>query len=79
MTLLPEKVSAFLHNQKVKGLKRKIHDLSCLMNDLDSEARCDPERSVEYQDHVEEVRERMELFTAELEILSAGNQEKKIA
>lgn len=79
MTLLPEKVSAFLHDQKVRGLQRKIHDLSCLVDDLNSEAQCDPERSVEYQDHVEEVRERMELFTAELAVLSPQKEERKIA
>lgn len=72
MKLLPEKVSKYFHQRKVSGMKRKIHDLNQLVEDLYKEAVCDPDRTDEYHDSIECVQDKVGIITEQLRILDAG-------
>lgn len=73
MKLLSEKVSAYFYHLKIRGLNRKIENLTCLAEDLRKEAQCDPERKEEYNDSIDSVQAQVGLITEELQILTSAD------
>ncbi|MBC9704245.1 MAG: hypothetical protein H9W81_04350 [Enterococcus sp.] len=76
MKLLPEKVSTYLYHAKVKGMNKKIDNLTCLIDDLRKEAECDPDRAEQYYDSIDEVREQVKIITEELQVVDFLEHQK---